>query len=65
MVSPSVGAVVLVRFPFSDLSASKLGPLLCLPMLSVVTGASVKSPATHMQISKLSKLTNLILHQEV
>ena len=26
MVSPSVGAVVLVSFPFSDLSASKLRP---------------------------------------
>jgi len=26
MVAPSVGAVVLVRFPFSDLSASKLRP---------------------------------------
>ncbi len=26
MVTPSVGAVVLVRFPFSDLSASKLRP---------------------------------------
>jgi mRNA interferase MazF len=26
MVSPSVGSVVLVRFPFSDLSASKLRP---------------------------------------
>ena len=26
MVSPSVGTVVLVSFPFSDLSASKLRP---------------------------------------
>ena len=26
MVTPSVGSVVLVRFPFSDLSASKLRP---------------------------------------
>lgn len=26
MVSPSIGAVVLVSFPFSDLSASKLRP---------------------------------------
>lgn len=30
MVSPSVGAVVLVRFPFSDLSASKLRPAVIL-----------------------------------
>ena len=30
MVSPSVGSVVLVRFPFSDLSASKLRPALAL-----------------------------------
>ncbi len=30
MVSPSVGAVVLVRFPFSDLSASKLRPAVVL-----------------------------------
>jgi len=28
MVSPSVGSVVLVRFPFSDLSSSKLRPAL-------------------------------------
>ena len=30
MVSPSVGSVVLVRFPFSDLSASKLRPAVVL-----------------------------------
>ena len=30
MVAPSVGAVVLVRFPFSDLSASKLRPAVIL-----------------------------------
>ena len=30
MVSPSVGSVVLVRFPFSDLSASKLRPAIVL-----------------------------------
>ena len=30
MVSPSVGCVVLVRFPFSDLSASKLRPAVVL-----------------------------------
>jgi mRNA interferase MazF len=30
MVSPSVGAVVLVRFPFSDLSSSKLRPAIVL-----------------------------------
>lgn len=30
MVTPSVGTVVLVRFPFSDLSASKLRPALVL-----------------------------------
>ena len=30
MVSPSVGSVVLVRFPFSDLSSSKLRPALVL-----------------------------------
>ena len=28
MVAPSVGSVVLVRFPFSDLSSSKLRPAL-------------------------------------
>ncbi len=30
MVSPSIGSVVLVRFPFSDLSASKLRPAVVL-----------------------------------
>lgn len=30
MVSPSVGSVVLVRFPFSDLSTSKLRPAVVL-----------------------------------
>lgn len=30
MVSPSVGSAVLVRFPFSDLSASKLRPAVVL-----------------------------------
>lgn len=30
MVTPSVGAVVLVRFPFSDLADSKLRPALVL-----------------------------------
>jgi mRNA interferase MazF len=30
MVSPSVGSVVLVRFPFSDLSATKLRPAVVL-----------------------------------
>ncbi len=30
MVTPSVGAVVLVRFPFSDLTDSKLRPALVL-----------------------------------
>ena len=30
MVSPSEGSVVLVRFPFSDLSASKLRPAIVL-----------------------------------
>ena len=30
MVSPAVGAVVLVRFPFSDLSGTKLRPAIVL-----------------------------------
>jgi mRNA interferase MazF len=30
MVSPTVGSVVLVTFPFSDLSASKLRPAVVL-----------------------------------
>ena len=30
MVTPTVGEVVLVRFPFSDLSQSKLRPAVCL-----------------------------------
>ena len=30
MVSPAVGSVVLVRFPFSDLSSSKLRPAIVL-----------------------------------
>ena len=30
MVTPTVGSVVLVRFPFSDLSASKLRPAVVL-----------------------------------
>ncbi len=30
MVAPSVGSVVLVRFPFSDLSSSKLRPAVVL-----------------------------------
>ena len=30
MVTPSVGSVVLVRFPFSDLSTSKLRPAIVL-----------------------------------
>ena len=30
MVTPAVGSVVLVRFPFSDLSASKLRPAIVL-----------------------------------
>ena len=30
MVAPSVGAVILVRFPFSDLSSSRIRPAVCL-----------------------------------
>ena len=30
MVAPSIGSVVLVRFPFSDLSESKLRPAVVL-----------------------------------
>ena len=30
MVTPAVGEVVLVRFPFSDLSQSKVRPAVCL-----------------------------------
>ncbi len=30
MVTPAVGEVVLVRFPFSDLSQSKIRPAVCL-----------------------------------
>ncbi len=30
MVTPAIGAVVLVPFPFSDLSQSKVRPALCL-----------------------------------
>ena len=30
MVTPSVGSVILVKFPFSDLSASKLRPAIVL-----------------------------------
>jgi mRNA interferase MazF len=32
MVSPSAGSVVLVRFPFSDLSSSKLRPAVVLAL---------------------------------
>ena len=32
MVSPSAGKVVLVRFPFSDLSAAKLRPAIVLAL---------------------------------
>jgi len=42
------GVVVLVRFPFSDLTASKRGPPSCLPTPVVWTGYSVRSPATRM-----------------
>lgn len=65
MVSPSVGAVVLVRFPFSIYQPASFDPLLCLLVLGVMTGFYAKSPATHMQIPELSKSTNLILQQEV
>lgn len=30
MVAPAIGEVVLVRFPFSDLSQTKLRPAICL-----------------------------------
>lgn len=33
MVTPAVGSVVLVRFPFSDLSASKLRPAVVLAVV--------------------------------
>lgn len=40
------GVVVLVRFPFSDLSASKLRPALVLAPAGARTGSCVRSRAT-------------------
>ena len=37
MVSPSVGSVVLVRLPFSDLSSSKLRPAVVLAGVDVLS----------------------------
>jgi len=52
VVSPSAGSVVLVHFPFSDLSASKLRPAVVLArasdedhVLCQVTGSPYSDPA--------------------
>ena len=46
MVAPAAGAVVLVRFPFSDLSQTKLRPAVVLAELVVATASSVRSRAS-------------------
>lgn len=53
MVSPSAGSVVLVTFPFSDLSASKLRPAIVLAsaghedwILCQVTSGSYEDPTS-------------------
>ena len=47
MEAPAKGAVVLVRFPFSDLSPTKLRPAVVLPTPGVAITSSVRSPASH------------------
>jgi hypothetical protein len=44
----AAGQVVLVQFPFSDLSAVKLRPAVVLASVIAATGFSVKSPAIPM-----------------
>ena len=62
MVIPSIGAVILVRFPFSDLSGSKLRPAIVLAdtgrndwVLCQVTSQSYADPkAIEIKISDLT-----------
>lgn len=52
MVAPATGAVVLVRFPFSDLSRSKLRPASYSPMSGAATAYCAKSPASRTAIHR-------------
>ena len=71
MVTPSVGSVVLVRFPFSDLSATKLRPAVVLAgvdrddwILSQVTSKLFSANSSIMVrvagVLKQQKLTSII-----
>lgn len=51
----AAGHVVLVRFPFSDLTASKLRPAVVLADAVEMTRYSVRSPATHTAIHVRSR----------
>lgn len=56
MVPPAVGKVILVPFPFSDLSESKLRPALVLADEDAATGFRVRSQANRTGISTPSAL---------
>ena len=52
MVVPTTGVVVLVPFPFSDLSQAKLRPAVVLAHAGRGIGFSAKLPASNMRIAK-------------
>ena len=64
MVTPAIGEVVLVRFPFSDLSQSKLRPAVCLADAGRGDWVLCRLRATPMGIRGPSLLMILISSQE-
>ena len=54
MVTPATGAVVLIPFPFSDLSQAKLRPAVVLADVGRGTGFSVRLRAIRMEIVEQS-----------
>ncbi len=63
MVSPSVGSVVLVRFPFFDLSVSKLRPAVVLAGVDRDDWVLCQIPATPMLTPQPSRLAIQTSHQ--